>query len=315
MSSSGLALRDTCGARQMAIKLDCPRCKKPLSVPSKKIGRYVNCPQCSGRFWVPENAAGGGSAGAVSAPGGPASGPPKAAGQLPATISTGDVPTVSPSGVVPEPPAGQNTPVEGNTGAAPAGGGGGGWQVVPPSAPPAGPTPAVQPPGSGQKTARFVSAEAAQSTLKLAEDGNLPELHLLEGERKAKEEEKSSTVSPLVLFGLLAISVALSIGLVWLDTGPPKSGLKEDARREVADRFFPRQGEDSLEYQRYLMKAQEAHKHGNREVERKAYQKVLDLLRQERPPYIEHDKPWSVTRNPQDDEDLKDLISTLLNDE
>ncbi len=302
----------------MAIKLDCPRCKKPLSVPSKKIGRYVNCPRCSGRFWVPENAARGGTAGDVSAPGGPAAAPPEAAGQLPATISTGDAHTVSPGGVVPEPPAGQNTPVEGNTSAASAGGGGGGgggWQIVPPSEPPAGPTPAVQPPGWGQKTARFVSAEAAQSTLKLAEDGNLPELHLLEGERKAKEEEKSSTVTPLVLFGLLAISVALSIGLVWFNAGPPQSGLQEDARGKVEDRFFPRQGEDPLEYQEYLMQAQRAHSRGNHEIERKAYQKVLDLLRQERPPYIERDKPWSVTRNPQDDEDLKDLISTLLSDD
>jgi hypothetical protein len=41
----------------MAIQLDCPRCKKPLSVPRKKIGRYVNCPRCGGRFWVPENGA------------------------------------------------------------------------------------------------------------------------------------------------------------------------------------------------------------------------------------------------------------------
>ena len=42
----------------MAIKLDCPRCKQPLSVPNKKAGSYVNCPRCKGRFWVPKDADG-----------------------------------------------------------------------------------------------------------------------------------------------------------------------------------------------------------------------------------------------------------------
>ncbi|MBN1910619.1 MAG: hypothetical protein JW818_12815, partial [Pirellulales bacterium] len=37
----------------MPIKVDCPRCRKPLAVPSKKAGSYVNCPECNGRFWVP----------------------------------------------------------------------------------------------------------------------------------------------------------------------------------------------------------------------------------------------------------------------
>jgi|GEM_PF-2462006 len=39
----------------MAIKLPCPRCKKPLAVPNKKAGTYVNCPLCNGRLWVPKD--------------------------------------------------------------------------------------------------------------------------------------------------------------------------------------------------------------------------------------------------------------------
>ena len=39
----------------MPIKLDCPRCKKILSIPSKKAGSYALCPSCNGRFWVPED--------------------------------------------------------------------------------------------------------------------------------------------------------------------------------------------------------------------------------------------------------------------
>jgi len=103
----------------MAIKLDCPRCKKPLSIPRKKIGRYVNCPRCGGRFWVPEKVT--------------------------------DVP------------------------------------------------------GSDAVAAPSNATGAAQSALKLAEDGRLPELHLREGQQRDKKEAKTTSVNPLVLFGLLAV--------------------------------------------------------------------------------------------------------------
>ncbi|MBN1393919.1 MAG: hypothetical protein JW959_02725 [Pirellulales bacterium] len=41
----------------MPIKLNCPRCKTPLQVPSKLAGSYVNCPHCKGRLWVSKEAA------------------------------------------------------------------------------------------------------------------------------------------------------------------------------------------------------------------------------------------------------------------
>ena len=36
----------------MPLKIDCPRCKTRLQIPSKLTGGYVNCPQCKGRVWV-----------------------------------------------------------------------------------------------------------------------------------------------------------------------------------------------------------------------------------------------------------------------
>jgi hypothetical protein len=177
------------------------------------------------------------------------------------------------------------------------------------------PPPAGPPPPPGPKTARFVSAEVAQSTLKLAEDGKLPELHLRVGQEKDQREAKTRSVNPLVLFGLLAISVALSMALVLLDVGPPKAPLKDQARREIEERFFPRDGQEPVEYQEYLMKAQRANTQGDRQGERKAYERVLDLLRQERPPHVKNDKLWSVTTSPRGDEDLKRLISILLSNE
>jgi len=309
----------------MAIKLDCPRCKKPLSIPRKKIGRYVNCPRCGGRFWVPEKvadapgrdavAAPSGATGSVPLPPGPQPQPPDT---LPATVSIGSAMTVSPGDVLPQPLGGYRASSTHETGMpSPAAGGTLPWQVVLPPGPSASPLPTVPPPAGpppppGPKTARFVSAEAAQSTLKLAEDGRLPELRLREGQQRDKKEAKTTSVNPLVLFGLLAVSVALCIALVMLDVGPPKTPLKDQARRKIEERFFPRDGQEPLEYQEYLMKAQRANTQGDLRAERQAYERVLDLLRQERPPHPKNDKPWSVTTSPSGDEDLKRLISTLL---
>jgi DNA-directed RNA polymerase subunit RPC12/RpoP len=306
----------------MAIKLDCPRCKKPLSVPRKKLGRYVNCPRCGGRFWVPEKAAdvagadaavsSSSTSGSLPPPPGPHPQPPDA---LPATFSMGSAVTVSPGDVAPQPPAGDNAPSTHDTGLSPLEDGGDSpWQVMPLPAPSAGLPPAVPPPGPGFKTARFISAEAAQSTLKLAEDGKLPELHLREGQQRDQKETKTS-VNPLVLFGLLAVSVALSIALVLLDVGPPQRPLKDQARREIEERFFPRDGQEPVEYQEYLMKAQRANTQGDPEAERRAYEKVLDLLRQEHPSYSKDNRQWSVTTSPRGDEDLKRLISVLLSND
>ena len=61
------------------------------------------------------------------------------------------------------------------------------------------------------------------------------------------------------------------------------------------------------------MAAQRAHTRGDRAAEREAYEKVLDLLRQERPAYAANNhKDWSLTHN---DERLKSLISDLLSND
>ena len=36
----------------MPIKIECPRCRTRLQIPSRLAGGYVNCPQCKGRVWV-----------------------------------------------------------------------------------------------------------------------------------------------------------------------------------------------------------------------------------------------------------------------
>jgi hypothetical protein len=325
----------------MAIKIDCPRCNSPLSVPRKKIGQYVNCPRCRGRFWVPEGAADSpgsqppvlpaAAAGSAPAPPSPQP-PPPPPGNVPATISMGSEATLPPGGARPETPIPQTTPSPQGAQTPPSvGGAGSPWRAVPPASS-ASPPPAAKPPRPGQRVARFVSAEASESTLKLTEDGQLPELRLRDGQQKQRKEPKSTTINPLVLFGLLSISVALSISLVVMDVGPRPSSHSEgkvSARRQIEDRFFPRRTaeepgyEKPREYQKYLMEAQQANRRDEYETERKLYGRVLDMLRQEIPAYVrqlprgsseykKEEKNRSVTGSWSRDKELEELICILL---
>ncbi len=311
----------------MAIKLDCPRCKKPLSVPSKKIGRYVNCPRCGGRFWVPENAAAHSTDTDASLPGAAGSAPvtpspqapqpPQPPDKLSATVSMGGSATISPEGAVPPPPPGQNTAAQQDAGAPPVAGGGSPWQVMPPDVPTPSRPPDAEASKPGQKTARFVSAEAAQSTLKLAEDGQLPELQLHDGQQKQKKETKTVTVNPLVLFGLLSISAVLCAYLGLAEFGAPRSQKKDDAREVIKAEFFsPLDPREPLKpYQVDLRKARLANMQKDYPAERMLYKKVLGLLRQERPVQPENGKDRCLTGSRDRDEKLEEQISILLSND
>ena len=85
----------------MPLKIDCPRCKQSLAVPTKLAGSYVTCPRCKGRLWVP--AAGEGDlergdvlrAGATSSPAAAKAGDSTADGKpAPADGSDGATPGV-----------------------------------------------------------------------------------------------------------------------------------------------------------------------------------------------------------------------------
>jgi len=225
----------------MPIKLVCPRCKKPLAVPGKMAGSYVNCPECGGRFWAP-----------VSSP--------------EATSNSGEMPVATPPAAAPSK-------------------------------------------GQARNVARFVSADAAQSPLKLAEDGKLPELRLARDDEKAAVGEKSNSISPVVLVCLLAISVALSLLLVLWD--PSASGVTDEkvqARQTIRDNFFLTTGEEALApYQQWLRQAQRAASRGDHQTEQKLYQKVLDQLRAQRGPFDP-----GVTGSRARDEELENLIIIIL---
>ncbi len=285
----------------MPLKLNCPRCKKALTLPRSTAGSYTKCAHCGGRVWVPEvpgpeakRPAGAGAAG----------------GKASAAASAGAAYVPSP------PPAGKQA-------ASPAG---------PPSAahapsPPAPATPPAAPwtaqgQAQGQdatsperRKARFVTARTAESRLKLAADGKLPGLKLEQDEpaEQPKKKADGTSLHPLVLFCALCLSVLLSITMVLLDVDSPQTEHDREraqARWTIEREYFSHldPNEPLVEYQLLLREAQRAHSRGDRQAERDAYHRVLRLLRAER------DRFEGLTGSPSNDRKLQELITVILHE-
>jgi hypothetical protein len=133
--------------------------------------------------------------------------------------------------------------------------------------------------------ARFIPAEAAQSTLQPTADGKLPELHLSDGGEKTVQEKKSSSLSPWALAGIVATSLLVSLAILLLgDTAPPDNieGEKAAWRQIEANYFSDPAGGELKPYNRMLREAKRAQQSQDRKSQRELLGKVRDLLRGER---------------------------------
>jgi len=288
-------------------------------VPHELAGQYAKCADCGGRLWVPTDAprdefrveAVTAVTGNVPAPplagqhaSGQASRPAGAATPAPAAARRGRPQPPPP------PPGAPGAAVRGNPAS-----------EAPPQAPPvaspgaaAVPAPPVAvpaPPQPSRKTARFITPEAADSTLKLAEDGKLPDLALREGQRKDKPRTDSTAVNPLVLFIVLTASVVMSVFLVMMDFTPVDQRLARQqarARATIEEQFLAPAGEEQPErYQVLLREALLEHSRGNFAEERRLYRRVLRLLRAELP-----DEQQGVTGSRYRDAELEELLTVLV---
>lgn len=191
----------------------------------------------------------------------------------------------------PVPPAGQGTPPAATS-----------LPAAPPASPPI------------RKTAKFIATEAAQSGLKLAEDGKLPSLRLREAGRVEAKEAGSSGANPLLLFGALAFSLIATVILVFLPTEtdtPGKATEKQAARREIEENYIASMDKEATlaPYQIHLREALQARSRRDFTEERWRYRRVLDMLRAERGKFDR-----GLTGSPAKDETLEKLITTLLSD-
>jgi len=186
-----------------------------------------------------------------------------------------------------------------------------------PAAPPAKPMiPAMAKPmipAAAKNVARFVTAEAAESTLNLAENGKLPELRLEEA-TKAKSQQDGVSVNPLVFWALICLGMVSSVVLILLppEQEPASHSLQQAEARGIIERDYfadldspaPREP-----YQILLREAQRAYARGNRDAERRLLHRVLDLLRAERSGFE------GITGTPTRDEILSEQITILLSDD
>jgi hypothetical protein len=171
------------------------------------------------------------------------------------------------------------------------------------------------PPTPPKRVARFIAAETSDSSLPLAADGKLPELHLDQRASSEKPDATTRSINPLAVAGLLGMSIVLSIVLVLMDVGAPTvSGAQRKAamRQKIEDQYF---GSGTLDahaknlelYQVLLREAQQAYTRGDHRAEREDYRRVLDMLRAERGAHDE-----GLTGSHAKDKELEDAILILL---
>jgi hypothetical protein len=118
---------------------------------------------------------------------------------------------------------------------------------------------------------------------------------------------------PLVLFGLVAVSVVTSIVLVLAPTDlavPAKTLEREQARKIIETEYF-RELEEEVPprpYQLLLREAKAARARGDYGKERELYRRVLDLLRADPKP------AKGITGSPERDSHLERQLILLLSD-
>ncbi len=166
---------------------------------------------------------------------------------------------------------------------------------------------AVAPPGQ-RKVARFIASEAAESSLQLAPDGQLPTLSLVDNLKVAKEVTDGSSINPLILVIAIAGSLCVSMVLLFSDVGGDGQvdPVGDRIRRDL-ELYYKGQKEPLAAYQVNLRQAQQAYSRGDLRTAQQQYRKVLDMLRAEG-----GDRFHGVTGTPASDKNLEDKLSRLL---
>jgi len=168
-------------------------------------------------------------------------------------------------------------------------------------------------PAPAKKVARFIAAEAVDSSLQLAADGKLPELQLEENLAGRPSEKKARSSNPMLVLGAIAASITLSMLLVLWDTSSssgPAAQRSAEIRQMIESQYFGAEnpGNRELEpYQILLRRAQRAYARGDLKTERAEYRKVLELLRSERGTYER-----GLTGDRSRDKKLETAITELL---
>lgn len=156
-------------------------------------------------------------------------------------------------------------------------------------------------------TARFIT-DQGDPLVELGADGQLPELALEDGPAAKERGSKSKETSPLVLYGVLAFSMLMSLGLLLIEpeTNSRASLSKSQARREIVT-FYGKESDELKPHQKALRAARLAHARGDRQTELAEYRRVVEELNAE-----DANRLLGVTGHQSTDEELRRLIGIII---
>ena len=167
------------------------------------------------------------------------------------------------------------------------------------------------------KQAKFITTDGAKTRIQLGADGLLPELSLAEGRKSEVKEKKSQSSNTLVLAGVLLVSFAMSIAMLFIDVSPKAADTQTKSQARARIRVVYTGQESPLApHEQLLREALLAHSQGDWKRERERYWRVLDMLRA-----VNRDEVTGLTgaRNSAgdydaepNDEDLEKQLSILL---
>ncbi len=170
---------------------------------------------------------------------------------------------------------------------------------------------------SRKQVARFITDQPGEPLVRFGEDGQLPELDLREATGSRGGEQKSRERNPNVLYGVLAFSFVLTLGLLLVEPpGSPVSSEDLSEAREALNAFFGNEDQGEFDpYQLALRQALIEHSQGDFAEERQLYRKVLNMLNAADIRDISNHEGLTgryTKRGRASDEELRRLLETLL---
>jgi len=325
----------------MSLQIGCPQCGKILTASPQLAGRKVACPRCGNRFRI-----GGQDAAELGRPlpgnqdyyppgaGPPITGPAITGPAITGPAITGPAITgpaitgpaiTGPAGTGPAitSPAGTGLAGTGLAGTGLAGTGLAGTGLAGTGLAAEGPGVAkltgpdlsaslpaerdAPPAVAAHYAARFIERDPNATEVKLGSDGQLPDLALNAETKHEEAAEKSTSASPLVLIGVLCVSVLTSVGILIVDepTGGVGQG-KTEARQALQATFdsWDDGNPPNREVRDLLALVIQAYNRGDLQEERGHCRKLMDFLNREDAP-----KYGGFTGS---DGPLKEALSELL---
>jgi hypothetical protein len=166
------------------------------------------------------------------------------------------------------------------------------------------------------KAAKFIAGEATETRVQLGADGQLPNLVLRDDKKKQVEDSPASSSNPLLLIGVLCFSITISVVMLFVDIeGGHVEGEAKERAREQIERYYTGTPPTIKLHQRKLREGLQAHNLGDYAMERARYREVLDMLHNEANRGFAGLTGMREAQAPPNDAHLKELISTLLNED